>query len=239
MGCSHDLKTNIKGNSSDILRQASLQILKQNFFYNLQAGSINQFGRDIKDILSEQEILNYFNQIKIPRSFHKLILRIFIETSCFIHCQNPNNDSLSTLLFEIFCLFLNSNNAESQEERKNVIFLLFNMSKNELDHQLNGNNIQGYNIEMFINNIEGLLDFLITVLIFYVLLLAFLPKKELDLDLLFEGEVISDIHISSIKLDIGIKLAKINREIDWKVIKEKCLNSIFNQIQDCKYLFYF
>jgi len=180
----------------------------------------------------------------IPKSLHALILRIFIESASFIKAQNSNNDNISTLLFEILCLFLNDyTNAELTEERKIILYLLFDISKYEFEELNpftgNGNErqerqekINGYNFELFINNIEGLLDFLMTILIYYVLLLAFLPKKENDLDALFEGKIISDINILSLKYDIGLKISKINKDSDWKLIKENCLNKIFEPMQD-------
>ena len=120
-------------------------------------------------------------------------------------------------------------------ERKKVIYLLFDMSKYEADEMdtevMNG----GYNFELFINNIEGFFDFLMTILIFFVLLITFLPNHQHDLDSLFSGQVISGINLHTLKYDIGLKISKINKDSDWKDLKEKCLSSIFDPIQECNY----
>ncbi len=238
MGCSNDIKSNSRENTSEYLKKSSKIILKENFFYKIKADSLKKYGFDIKSLTTENDLLNYFTTIKIPKAIHSLLLRIFVEVAKFISCESNgssnNVDNLSMLMFEILGLFLSDyNSTEISNERKRIIYSIFELSKYEVD-DLDTSTVKGYNFEMFLNNIEGLLDFLITVLIYYILLLVFLPKKEKDLEALFEGKEIAEIKIATMKYDIGLKINKITKDSDWKVIKEKCLDYIFNPIQECK-----
>ena len=78
MGCTNDVKENAKETSSVGIKTTALNIVRNSFFCKLNAANIVKYGLDINNIMTEQEMLNYFTKINIPSNEHKLIIRISV-----------------------------------------------------------------------------------------------------------------------------------------------------------------
>ncbi len=181
----------------DIIEKVQNFLKNNNFFYS-PASKINNFGQKALEIQSDEDLENFLYHIIDQKEILRLqittIKKVMQLMNFSVRIKSISDEDLPVIIIEmLFLILADPDRAEIQNEKFNIIKLLINTEKSEIDKVETKVNDKvetkvQINTRKFINNIRLFINIIYIIMFTYILLIVFLPNGQAGLDLYFENQ---------------------------------------------------